>query len=213
MQSCRLLKLLNLSRLADLHILDWSLQANDVDLDLPPSLTQLNFGGYPKVVGGHKCVDIFRELLIAVKCVRRGAQLHRLICKCAVAFLQPAQWGANLEEQHKRLGGQLGSLKELVVMGAQEQVLSAVGAIASAAPSLTRLCVIITHELPRVEILPICSASLESIRVEREFYHRPGRPPPQVLLTLLPGCTRLQEVVVRFRGEPFEGNAVRIRCH
>ena len=37
----------NLTRLADLRVLDWSHQAHvDVDLDLPPSLTQLKFEGF-----------------------------------------------------------------------------------------------------------------------------------------------------------------------
>ena len=39
----------------------------------------------------------------------------------------------------------------------------------------------------------------------------PGMP-PQVLLTLLPGCSRLQEVVVRFMGRRYEGAEVEIRC-
>ena len=37
--------------------------------------------------------------------------------------------------------------------------------------------------------------------------------PPLVLLTFLPGCTRLQEVVVHIMGRPVEGAAVKIRCH
>ena len=61
-----------------------------------------------------------------MKCVGQGAQLHRLICSCADADRQPAQWGASLDEQHRRLGGQLGGLRELEVWGAQEQLLIAV---------------------------------------------------------------------------------------
>ena len=148
----------------------------------------------------------------AAKCAGRGAQLHRLICECAEAYLQPAQWGASLDEQHRRLGGQLGSLRELEVWGAQEQLLSAVGAVASAAPSLVRLLIIVVDQVPRVEVSPICSASLESIGVEWNFSHRPELPPPQVLLALLPGCTRLREVAVHC-GRAVEGAAVKIRCH
>ena len=201
-QRCRLG---NLTRLADLHVMDWSLQAS-VDLDLPPSLTQLRFGGFRQ--SGGDAADLFWALQEAVKCVRRGAQLHRLVCQGAEAYLQPAQWGASLDEQYRRLGGQLGCLKELAVWGGQEELLSAVGAVASAAPSLVRLEIIITEPLPSVEVSPICSASLESIKVQSY----PGSAPPQVLLTLLPGCIRLREVVVRC-GQAVEGAAVKIRCH
>ena len=206
-QSCGLL---NLKRLADLHIRGCSLQAN-MDLDLPPSLTQLKFGG--SYSGGSSSLDFFWALWEAAKCVGRGAQLHRLTCACAEAHLQPARWGASLDEQHRRLGGQLSSLKELVVLGAQHQLLSAVGALASAAPSLVRLEIVMMDSLSRMEVSPICSASLESIRVEWGHFHRPELPPPQVVLTLLPGCTRLQEVVVHCTCGLVEGATVKIRCH
>ena len=204
-QRCRLL---NLSRLADLQLMSWPLHSI-MDLDLPPSLTQLRFGG--PGIGGSKSVDLFWVLLEAVKCVRRGAQLHKLICDCAVASLQPAQWGASLDEQYRRLGGQLCGLRELEVWGGQEQMLSALGAVASAAPSLVRLEIVITGLLTEVEITPICSSSLESISVEWAHCYNPEREPSQVLLTLLPGCARLQEVIVR--GKPGEGAALKIRCH
>ena len=202
--------LLNLKRLADLHILGCPLKAK-VDLDLPPSLTQLKLGGYSG--GGDKSVDFFCALQEAAKCARRGAQLQRLTCECAEAHLQPAQWGASLDEQHRRLGGQLGSLRKLVVSGAQDQLLSALGAVAGAAPSLVSLEIVTLYPLSRVEVSPICSASLERIRVKWGFHHRPQLPPPHVLLTLLPGCARLQEVVVHFPIRPFQGAAVKIRCH
>ena len=207
-QRCRLS---NLSRLVDLHILSWFGQTL-VDLDLPPSLTQLNFQApYP---GSGATFDIFGALLEAVKCIKREAQLHKLICERAVASLQPAQWGASLDEQHRRLGGQLCGLRELEVWGGQEQVFSALGAVASAAPSLVRLEIVITDWQPRLDVSPICSASLESIRVtcEADACLRPGRP-PWVLLTLLPGCTWLQEVVVQFTGRHIEGATVNTRCH
>ena len=203
----------NLTRLAELHVSDWSHQAHvDLDLDLPPSLTQLKFSGLKG--GGSRAVDFFWALREAARCAGRGAHLHRLICECAEAYLQPAQWGASLDEQHRRLGGQLGSLRklEVEVRGTQEQLLSAVGAVASAAPSLVRLKIIVADPVPCVEVSPICSASLESIRVQLNFSNRPELPPPQVLLAFLPGCTRLREVVVRC-GRAVEGAAVKIRCH
>ena len=199
--------LLNLSRLSDLQVMSWSLQ-DTMDLDLPPSLTQLKFGGYP----GGNCFDFIWALREAVECIGQGAPLHKLACCCA-RNLQPVLWSASLDEQHRRLGGQLGGLRELEVWGAGGQLLSAVGAVASAAPSLARLHIVITDPLPYVELPPICSASLESIRVEWGFYIRDGLPPPQVLLTFLPGCIRLQEVVVHFVSPPFVGASVKIRCH
>ena len=207
-QRCRLLKL---SQLADLQLMSWNVQA-DVDLDLPPSLTQLKFqGAYPD--GGGNSFKFSWVLREAVRCIGRGAQLHKLMCHCGQAYLQPAQWGASLDEQHRRLGEQLGGLRELEVWVAQEQLLSAICTVASAAPCLTRLKIVITYPPPHVKVSPICSASLKSIRVEWGLYNRPELPPPMVLLTLLPGCTRLQEVVVHFNGRPIEGAAVRIRCH
>ena len=154
-----------------------------------------------------------------MKCVGRGAQLHKLICNCVHESLQPAHWGASLDEQHRRLGGQLSSLRELEVLGAQDKVLSAVGAVASAAPNLARFKLVLGTRYivgvlaPRMEVLIIYSASLESIRVEWQLARRLQPLPPQLLLTLLPGCTRLQEVLVRFTGRYIEGAAVKIRCH
>ena len=214
-QGCRLL---GLSRLADLHVMSCpGLQAN-VELDLPTSLTQLKFGSYQG--GGGSSVNFLWALREAVKCVGRGARLHKLMCNCA-EYLQPVQWGVSLDEQHRRLGCQLGSLRELEVLCDHEQLLSAVGAVASAAPCLVRLEIMIPslHSLSSVEVPPICSASLESIRVSWSCFcetHMLGvlKPSPrQVLLTFLPGCTRLQEVVVDFPGPPCEGAAVKLRCH
>ena len=108
--------------------------------------------------------------------------------------------GAQPGRAAQAAGGHLGSLRELEVWGAQEQLLSAVGAVATAAPSLVRLEIVLTCPLPCVEVSPICSASLESIRVGWQIDRRLEPPPPQVLLTFLPGCTRLQDVVVHFTG-------------
>ena len=202
--------LLNLSRLADLQVMSDSLQ-DIVDLDLPPSLTQLRFQGEECCSGA--IFELSWALREAVKCIGQGAQLQKLVCNCEGAFLEPAQWDPSLDEQHTRLGGQLSGLRELEVWCAYEQLLSAVGAVASAAPSLTRLHIVIRRELPRVEVPPICSASLESIRVDWGLSIYRERPPPQVLLTFLPGCTRLQEVVVHFMGGRVKGAAVNIRGH
>ena len=112
--------LLKLSRLADLHIVSWPLHAT-VDLDLPPSLTQLKLGNYRVVHpddGGSKSVDFFWALREAAKCIGHGAHLYKLSCIYAVASLQPVQWGASLEEQHRWLGGQFHNLRELEVWGA-----------------------------------------------------------------------------------------------
>ena len=204
--------LLNLGQLASIvmELEEDPLHAN-LDFDLPASLTQFVVeGGHY----GHSIADFFWWLREAVKYIRRGAQLHTLSCRYAEAYLQHAQWGASLEEQYRRLGGQLSSLRELEVSGAQEQLLSAVGAVASAAPSLVSLVIIMTHSLHMscVEVSPICSASLENIRVKWRLLHRPELPPPQVLLTLQPGCARLREVHVNFMERPIEGVAVKIRC-
>ena len=186
----------NLNRLADLHAFNSSKDA-DVDLDLPPSLTQLHVQG---------STSFFWALHEAVKCVRRGAQLHKLICGRVEVRLQPAQWGASLDEQHNRLGGQLGSLRELKVWGVHEQLLSTVCAVASAAPSLVRLEIVMQtpswSRAPRREVLSICSASLKNIRMEWQVDSRPVAelPPLQVLLMFLPGCTQLQEVIVQIHG-------------
>ena len=203
--------LLNLGQLASLvmEIEKEPLQSN-MDLNLRPSLTRLEFGGYSG--SGGKSVDFFWALREAVKCVGRGAQLHTLSCRYAEAYLQPAQWGADLDEQHRRLGGQLSSLRELEVWGAQKQLLSVVGAVASAAPSLVSLKILMISPLSRVEVSSIRSASLESITVKWDL-QCPKLPPPQVLLTLLPGCTRLRTVLVHFIGRPVEGAAIKIRCH
>ena len=87
------------------------------------------------------------------------------------------------------------------------------GAVASAAPSLVCLKIVVMNWLPRVEVPPICSASLENIRVERRYPYRHELPPSQLLLTFLPGCARLQEVLVHFPVRPFQGATVKLRCH
>ena len=152
-------------------------------------------------------VDFFWALREAAKCLRRGAQLRRLYCGGA-----DAQWGGLLE-QYRQLGGQLSNLRELAVWGATAALLRAVSAVASAAPHLACLEFDFTEGLFRMELLPISSASLESITVTA-FKASDEAPPPPLVLTLLPGCTRLQQVLVKFpEWLTVEGAAVKIRCH
>ena len=147
--------LLNMTRLADLHIIDSSPRA-DMDLGLPASLTRLQLQG--NQLNGHFCMDFLWVLLQAVNCIRRGAQLHMLSIRLTEAAYQPARRGATLEEQFRHLGGQLTSLMELKVSGRGDLLLSAVSAVASSAPSLTRLVCNDSDKLPAIS-----SASLKSI--------------------------------------------------
>ena len=136
--------LLNMTRLADLHIWDTPLHTDrslHLDLGLPASLTRLDL--YGCLCDGHSCMDLSWVLLQAGKCIRRGAQLHTLVSNTAEPLLQPAplppRWRATFKEQFRHLGGQLNGLKDLEVWGNSFDTLSAVSAVASSAPSLTRL--------------------------------------------------------------------------
>ena len=199
--------LLRLERLADLYMVAAPHHAS-LDLDLPASLTEITVNGN----NGAVAVDLFWVLREAAKCIRRGAQLHRLTCCSAEAHLQPAQWGG-LVEQFRQLGGQLSSLRELAVWGGTERLVRALGAVASSAPHLTCLEFAFTERLPRMELPPISSASLESVTVT-VFKPSDEAPAPPLVLTFLPGCTRLQEVLVRIpKAYTVEGTAAKIRCH
>ena len=131
---------LNLGQLADLYvsISVQPLHAN-VELDLPASLTHFEVDGASI---GSCDLSFFWWLSVAAKCVRRGAQLCKVTCRGAEAYLQPAQWGASLDEQYRRLGGQLCGLKELEVSSSEGPILCALSAVVSSAPSLT--CVRLT---------------------------------------------------------------------
>ena len=174
-----------------------------VDVDLPPSLTRLAFGGYPNVSG--RFIDFFRALRDVVDCIGRGAQLRSLICRCAEVFLQHAQWGG---EQLRRLGGQLGGLRELEVSCVQVLLLSVVGTIASGAPSLVRLKIQIPAWRSHQSAAPALRASGWS-----GIFAPPRAANPVCAADVLPGCARLREVVVHFKGKPIKGAAVNIRCH
>ena len=203
--------LLKLGQLADLCILtEFDPVPADLDFDLPASLAEFTL----EAVGNH-VADLFWVLREAVRCIRGGAQLRTLSCHQADAPLQPARWGASLDEQYRRLGGQLSTLRELEVWGSTEDLLRALGAVVSSAPHLSCVKVTITEWLPRMELYPISSASLQSITVtiDEPSSHCDTTPPPPVVLAFLPGCTRLQHVCVHFVGDLVESTAVKIRCH
>ena len=200
--------LLQLGRLADLHIKTEAIHPN-VDLELPSSLTVFMVEG-PEARNG--LVDFSWVLKEAISCIRRGAQLRRLLCCQPEAYLQPMQWGLDLDQQYRRLGGQLSSLQELGLWGGTERLLSALGAVVSSAPHLTSVKIIVTERLPRLEFSPMCSASLQNITVTL-VHPANSAPPPPVVLTFLAGCTRLQHVFVQHSGVLTEGTAVKIRCH
>ena len=146
-------------------------------------------------------------------CMKKGAQLRRVGCFDAEAFLQPAEWSASLVEQYQRLGGQLSSLRELEVSGGTDRLLSALCAVVSSAPHLTSVKFTTYVWLPRMELTQIRSASLESIIVT-VLSPSDEAPPPPLTLTLLPECTRLQKVLVQIPDRFLtEGTTVKIRCH
>ena len=197
--------LLNLGQLADLYICmsEPPLHAN-LELALPASLTHFEVDE----CNTDSCVvDFFWALSVAAKCLCRGAQLRKVTCRGAVVYLQPAQWGASLDEQYRRLGGQLSGLKELAVCSSQESLLRALSAVVSSAPNLTCVTLTLLETLPHLELPAICSASLERFIVDGDI------PISSLVLTFLPGCTRLQKVLVQIYDFCSEGNAVKIRCH
>ena len=209
--SCSLQKL---GRLANLYMRTGEeLLPPSLDLDLPASLSTFMVESDED----SEDVDLFWVLRQAAKCIRRGAHLRRLTCYQAEAYLQPAGWGANLDEQYGRLGGQLSRLQELEVWGCTEQLLSALGAVISSAPHLTCVEITITEWLPCMKLPPVCSASLETITMTFDEAPRNEAPLPReapLVLTFLPGCTRLKHVLVRVsNGDLAEGTAAKIRCH
>ena len=203
----------SLSQLSRLRVIDCFRQASpaSMELGLPASLTHLTIGAQHRNGLDADDLDLTWVAAEAAKCVGRGAQLHTLVCKFAQPCLQPvALWGATLAEQHTRLGGQLSSLKELEVRGSGEPLLQAVGALAGAVPSLTRLVFELRTPLRHtMELPPICSASLESVTVELSLWGS-----EDLVLTFLPGCARLREVLVRYGyTPPAKGTTVKICCH
>ena len=201
--------LLDLGRLTKLYMYILEESHANLDFNLPASLTHFEVEGGED---GECVVDFFWALSEAVKCVGRGAQLHKFTCLRAEAYLQPAQWGASLDEQYRRLGGQLSSVTQLEVRSSQESV-CALSAVVSSAPSLTCVTLTLIESLPHLELPAISSASLEIFIVVVDMYVEEEAPIPPMVLTFLPGCTRLQKVLVRLIEAPLEGTAVKIRCH
>ena len=201
-------RLLELGGFADLYMCIGNEHLR-VDLDLPASVTLFVIDGLDNAT----VVDLSWALREAAKCISRGAQLRRLECYPAHACVQGAQWAGSLDEQYRQLGAQLSSLRELEVCGGSQQLLSALCAVVSSAPHLTHANLTITRWPPRKGFSPIRSASLESISVT---ILEPSKkvPCPLLVLIFLPGCTRLQKVLVQLPCEDLtEGTAVKIRCH
>ena len=159
--SGRLGSLLHLRRLASLTIVHEPYQ--DLDMDLPASLTQL------VVWGVDHCVDFFRVLL-------KGRELHQTRGAAALDDLRqdggdPAGCAVGRPAWMSSTGGwggQLSSLKELVVTSANDTLLGALGAMVSSAPNLACLRFSIREWLPSMEISLMSSASLERVTVHFE---------------------------------------------
>ena len=198
----------DLKNLAVLYIEDCCTKAH-VDLDLPASLTLLT-------VHGQRPIDLFWLLLEAEKCIERGVQLRTLGCHPAEALLQPALWGARLDEQFRGLGGRVCGLQDFWVTGSMEPLLIAFSAVVSSAPHLKCARLSIEEWLPHMELPPVYSASLERLTLTIHC-GRSKEPPPPVVLTFLPGCKLLRQVLVRFNSDAgrvlAEGTVVKIRCH
>ena len=200
--------LLHLPRLANL-VLTYLYQHTPMDLGLPASLEVLTV----RLTDSFEGVDLKWLLLEAG---RNGAQLRSLTCPTASASSHPEgmPWGASSVAHYREFAERLTGLTDLSVDGNATSLLSAIGAVASAAPSLTCLEFGVREGLTGFELPPICSASLKSISGR---YYLPGNrvPPPQVVLQFLPGCTQLRYVHVHFGDHslPMEGTSVIIRCH
>ena len=120
-------------------------------------------------------------------------------------------WGASLDAHYRELGEQLSGLTDLAVDANGPAFFSAIGIVASSAPSLTRLT-FTTPSATDLALPPICSASLKSIAGEYSLPYPHAGPQP-VILTFLPGCTHLRDVHVQFRSEPYEVASVKFHCH
>ena len=203
--------LLNLARLTTLFITRYSHQAI-MGLGLPSSLTRLTVQDWSEVA------DIEWVLLQAAKCIRGGPQLRSLIFDNISSSPQDVSphpevvpWGASSNAHCRQLGQQLSGLEDLYVgYGNGPTVLSALGAVACTAPSLTRLQ-FSTHGPNGMALPPICSASLKSIRLYMQTSLKV--PPLPITLTFLPGCIQLRDVYVQFLNTPKEGAYVKVCCH
>ena len=179
-----------------------------MDLGLPASLTSLTVHEFTP----HAHLD--RVLHEAVECIKGGAQLRSFMCAEHVPPPHPecVPWGASSDAHYRALGEQLSSLEvlDLTVTGSGLTLLSAFGAVACSAPSLT--CLKRYASGPTGLVLPpICSASLK--RSITALIKLPSRSAPLVLLTFLSGCAQLRDVLVQIFDTPTEGASVKIRCH
>ena len=203
-QCCSLLSLARLTTLTMYQI------PHPAEVDLPASLTRLIMQDSE----AHTIAVLEWMLLQAAKCIRGGAQLRSLTCACCMSSSEDVvEWGPSSNAHYRELGEQLSGLTDLRVVGTGPLFLSAIGAVASAAPSLTRLTYIHTDHVPNDTALPpICSASLKCITVRHRLLHR-SVPHPQAILTFLSGCSQLRDLRVQFCNRPNEGASVKIRCH
>ena len=203
--------LAHLPRLATLELSCFDRQAPVSDLRLPASLKHLT-------VWDTDGVDLQWLLLEAVKGIGSGAQLRSLTCTNSTPSSHPAwtPWGASSVARYRELAEQLRGLQDLTLHGSATTLLSAIGAVAGSAPDLTRLEFGVDKELDDLEIPPICSASLKSVTARYSAGNRV--PPPPVILSFLPACTKLRDVRVGFCTDgavagPGEGTSIKIRCH
>ena len=204
--------LLNVPRLENLVLRHFP-QAKRTDLGLPASLQHWTV----QDTSGGTGTDLAWVLLEAVKCIRSGAKLRSLTCTntSPPSYPEGVPWGASSVAHYRDLGQQLRGLKDLSVCSRAPTILSAVGAVACAAPDLTRLQFRAGGHPDDMQLTLVSSASLKSITGRFELYSYEG-PPPPVVLTFLHGCTQLRDVRLRvqfFDSMPEEGTSVKIRCH
>ena len=213
--------LLHLPRLATLRMSRYRDPATRIDLDLPSSLQHL-------AVGSKRADSVNLEWVLAeaVKGISSGARLCSVTCSDALPSPHPegVPWGASSVAHYRDLGQQLRGLQTLAVHGRATTLLGAVGAVACSAPDLTRLEFRVEERLDDLELPPISSATLKSVTGRYsgycpfEPYPRAWRghkgPAPPIILTFLPGCTRLHDVRVHCDHKlQREGALVEICCH
>ena len=191
--------LLDLGQLASLvmQIEEESFHAN-LSFDLPASLTHFEVQGANV---SRRTVDFFWWLSEAVKCIRRGAQLRKMTCRYAEAYLQPAQWGA-------QPGGAVQTAGKPAQQPAGAGDLGRPGAAAqrsgrsrklSAQPSQPCDC---HNAVPRGGLAYAAAPASKASGWSGNPCTAPSCRLCRVLLTLLAGCTRLREVVVHIMGGP-----------
>ena len=202
-QCCSLLSLARLTTLSINH----SSPLATMDFSLPASLTRL----IVQDSSINSIADLNWALLEAAKCIRGGAQLRSSTYDNLLSSPQGMPWDASSNAPYRELGEQLSGLTDLSVSGKGPTIFHAIGAIASTAPSLTRLMIFARGPIGMALPL-ICSASLKSITGLCWLTDLYARPQP-LTMTILPACTQLRDVHVHFHDRPYEGASVKIRCH